>query len=207
MDIIAVQQLKSVGDYVRAPRKGALIQLSMEQKEDLWNIYECAWQLALAQKKIPFELVAHYAMDLKLRKHDDEAIVVDEVQDLRAVDLAFLAEQASGENQLTLLEDGKQRIYGPGYSLKALGINVAGKRSIKLYVNYRTTEEISKVAHDTLIDCGLQAIDLPKSLRHGPSPEMRKFSSKSKRMDWLVEVTLELHKKGRHRLAVIARFR
>ncbi|HYX34365.1 MAG TPA: 3'-5' exonuclease [Oligoflexus sp.] len=207
VDIIAAQQIRSVGDYIRAPRKGAHMTLTVEQKEELWAIYELAWQAAVSSQKIPYDLIAHYALDQKLRKLENDALVVDEVQDLKAVDLAFLAEQASGANQLTLLEDGKQRIYGPGYSLKSLGINVSGKRSIKLYVNYRTTDEISEVAHNSLMDHGLQEIDRPKSLRHGPTPETKIFTSQEKRLSWLIEAIFEQQKKGHHRLSVIARYR
>jgi hypothetical protein len=207
VDVIAAQKIKSLSEYIRAPRKNTGVTLSVEQKEQLWAIYEEAWQNAITTQRMPFELLSHYAIDQQLQHHAHEALIIDEVQDLRAADLAFLAEQASGPNQLTLLEDAKQRIYGSGYSLKSLGINVTGKRSIKLFVNYRTTEEIGAVAHQSLKEHGLKQIDLPKSLRHGPRPETKSFPNKDERATWLLDAISKQQRLGRNRIAIVARNR
>ena len=156
---------------------------------------------------MPGELVSHFALELKLSPHENTCLIVDEVQDLTAADLAFIGEQAPGANQLTLLEDSKQRIYGSGYSLKSLGINVVGKRSQKLFVNYRTTEEIGKAAALSLHGLEIDKIELPRSLRHGENAQVRRFTDSAEEAEWVKEHIYEVQKKGVKRIAVLGRTR
>lgn len=206
-EVIAAQRIQTIDSYIRAKRKGRGRTISVAQKEELWKIYEYSWNYAKERKAIPGELIAHFALDLKLAPQEDCCLVVDEVQDLKAVDLAFLGEQSPAANQLTLLEDTKQRIYGSGYSLKALGINVVGKRSQKLFVNYRTTEEIGKAAALSLHGLDIHKIDLPTSLRSGDDAVVKRFSSSSEEAEWVKENIYDLKKKGVSRIAVLGRSR
>jgi hypothetical protein len=205
--VIAAQQIRSIDKYVRASRRGLERPLSLRQKEELWRIYEIAWTYANEKCLIPFELTTHYALQQNLPPLSQEALIVDEVQDLQGVDLAFLAQQAPGPNQLTLLEDTKQRIYGVGYSLKSLGINISGRRSVKLFVNYRTTAEIGEVASHSLRDLGLMASDWPRPLRNGKKPEIKRFETSKVEQAWIIERLYECEKRGMQRIAVLGRTR
>ena len=75
-----------------------------------------------------------------------------------------------------------QRIYPRNRaSMSASGINIRG-RSRKLYLNYRTTEEIRRMAVAVLEGCevddldeGVDEVKRYKSLSHGPAPKTLDF--------------------------------
>jgi DNA helicase IV len=78
--------------------------------------------------------------------------------------------------------DGHQRIYTRNRaSMTACGIDIRG-RSRKLYLNYRTTEEIGRLAVAPLEGCEVDDLDEGsdevkryKSLSHGPVPRTLEF--------------------------------
>ena len=88
----------------------------------------------------------------------------------------------SGPSDLFFVGDGHQRIYTRNRaSMSACGINIQG-RSRKLYLNYRTTEEIRRLAVATLEGCEVDDLDdgsdevkRYKSLSHGPAPRTLVF--------------------------------
>jgi superfamily I DNA/RNA helicase len=87
-----------------------------------------------------------------------------------------------GTNDLFFVGDGHQRIYTRNRaSMSACGIDIRG-RSRKLYLNYRTTEEIRLYAVATLEGCEVDDLDEGsdevkryKSLSHGPVPQTLEF--------------------------------
>ena len=69
-------------------------------------------------------------------------MVVDEAQDLHPGQWRLLrASAAEGPDDMFVVGDTHQRIYGPHITLSEVGVNVRG-RSSKLSINYRTTGEI-----------------------------------------------------------------
>src|SRR5690606_15724078 len=71
------------------------------------------------------------------------AVVADEVQDFSEAALRLLrALVPEGANDLFLVGDAHQRIYGHRPSLSRCGIHVRGLRSRRLRLNYRTTQRI-----------------------------------------------------------------
>lgn len=205
VDIIAPQRIRTEAEYIKAPRPGRSRPLNLPKKKELWRIYEMCWILAKESGVLPYELMSHLALECGVPKIHDHALIVDEVQDLGPADLAALAECAPDANQLTLLEDRKQRIYGRGYSLKKLGINIVGKRSVALYVNYRTTEQIAMAAARNLPEDEQNAIGLAKSVRTGEAPVNKSFKNKKDLFSWLVGELLEISNEKRS--AVITRYR
>lgn len=81
------------------------------------------------------------------------------------------------KNDLFFVGDGHQRIYGRNKAaLSRCGIDIRG-RSRKLYINYRTTDEIQKQALSYLEGCLIDDLDggsdenqRYKLLSHGPAP-------------------------------------
>jgi hypothetical protein len=205
VDIIAPQRIRTEAEYIKAPRPGRARPLNLPKKKELWRIYEMCWRTAVESGALPYELLSHYALEKGVPKLHDHALIVDEVQDLGPADLAVLAESAPDANQLTLLEDRKQRIYGRGYSLKKLGINVVGKRSVMLYVNYRTTDEIAAAAGKNLPDDERNAIGLAKAVRKGEPPLTKAFKNKKELFAWLIA---ELKVSGKDlKIGIIAQYR
>lgn len=81
------------------------------------------------------------------------AVLVDEAQDFGADSLRFavcLAEVHDNEQDVLIVADSAQDIYGQGFTWKDAGINAQGRTRI-LRVNYRNTREILAFAHDFLV--------------------------------------------------------
>jgi superfamily I DNA/RNA helicase len=84
---------------------------------------------------------------------------------------------ARGPNDLFFVGDGHQRIYSRHRAaMSKCGIDIRG-RSHKLYLNYRTTDEIRRRAVALLEGCEVDDLDdgndeaqRYKSLSHGPAP-------------------------------------
>jgi superfamily I DNA/RNA helicase len=120
---------------------------------------------------------------LKDQPQTFSSIIVDETQDFGPQALRLLrAMVPSGPNDLFFVGDGHQRIYTRNRaSMSASGIDIRG-RSRKLYLNYRTTEEIRHLAVATLEGCEVDDLDEGsdevkryKSLSHGPAPKTLDF--------------------------------
>ena len=106
------------------------------------------------------------------------AIVADETQDLGPQALRLLrALVPAGPNDLFFVGDGHQRIYSRNKAaMSRCGIDIRG-RAKKLYLNYRTTDEIRRQAVALLEGCEIDDLDdghdetkRYKSLSHGPVP-------------------------------------
>jgi len=122
-----------------------------------------------------------------------DAVIVDEVQDLRPAELKLVRALARPE-LLMLCVDAGQRIYPGGFSLGALGIDVRGRGHV-LRINYRTTAQIRAQADRILasagddLDGGTAARGRARSLLSGPEPTLAGFADRGDELtaavDWL----------------------
>ena len=110
------------------------------------------------------------------------AVVVDETQDFGPQALKLLrALIAPGVNDLFFVGDGHQRIYSRNKAaMGKCGIDIRG-RARKLYINYRTTDEIRRQAVALLegievndLDDGHDEAKRYRSLSHGPVPDVER---------------------------------
>ncbi len=155
--------------------------LSRKKRDALWEIFE-NYRLQLSAKglKEPDDAYRDVCAFLEREGRPPYAhAVVDETQDFGPQALKLIrALVPSGPNDLMFVGDGHQRIYAKNKaSLSRCGIDIRG-RSKKLYLNYRTTEEIRREAVSLLegveiddLDGGSDEIARYKSLMHGPMPE------------------------------------
>ncbi len=131
-------------------------------------------------------------------------IVVDEGQDLSPSAYRLLRAMAGEEhrNDLFIVGDAHQRIYGHRASLSSCGINIRG-RSSYLRVNYRTTEEIRKWAFGLLkglsfddLDDGFDDGTQSVSLLHGERPTIQDFQSADQEFDYVLEQIMSVIEQG-----------
>lgn len=126
---------------------------------------------------------------------------MDEAQDfgMRAFKLlrALVDEH---ENDLFIVGDAHQRIYGHKVVLGQCSINVKG-RSKKLKLNYRTTDEIRKWAVALLagekiddLDEGNDSSNDYKSLYNGPKPEIKSFQDFNDELKYIHEYIKNIKK-------------
>ncbi len=187
--VILASGITSFEEYRSANRQGRGIPLNRSQKVEVWNIVEAYLAQCNRDKLIDGSRAAILAKSLLNDCHEGlyKAVIVDEAQDFGAPSFKLLRALAGAEheNDLFIVGDAHQRIYGKKVILKDCGINVTG-RSGKLKINYRTTEEIRKFAQ-RIID-GLPLDDLDDgidegkgylSLTHGKEPIVQNFNTEA----------------------------
>jgi AAA domain/UvrD-like helicase C-terminal domain len=183
--VILAQGLTTLDEYRTARRTGRGVVLSRSKRDAVWPVFE-EYRGQLASRKLKEvddayrEVAVFMTRELEAGKKMPaySAIVVDETQDLSPQALKLLrAIIPAGNNDLFLVGDGHQRIYARNRAaMSKCGIDIRG-RSRKLYLNYRTTDEIRKQAVALLEGCAIDDLDdgrdetkRYKSLSHGPSP-------------------------------------
>jgi mRNA-degrading endonuclease RelE of RelBE toxin-antitoxin system/ribosomal protein L31E len=186
--VIQPQGIKSLIDYKKASRIGRGTRLNREQRVAIWPVFEeYRYQLNRARYKEvddayrdAAELIHNQNIELPYC-----SIVVDEAQDMGTQAFNLIrALVPEGTNDLFIVGDAHQRIYGRNkVVLGKCGINIRG-RSRKLKINYRTTDEIRKWAVRLLerraiddLDGGEDTNILYKSLTHGEAPVVERFEN------------------------------
>lgn len=194
--VIQPQDIDSKDKYIRASRVGRGTRLSRADRIKIWPVFEEYRNLLnLDSAK---EVDDAYRDAAELLAGGDQAlpyqsVAIDEAQDMSAQAFQLMRRiVAEGANDLFIVGDGHQRIYGKHkVVLSHCGINIRG-RARKLRINYRTTEEIRawavRLLEDKVIDDldgGTDTNDGYKSLTHGDEPEIKNFASAEEQSEYL----------------------
>ena len=173
-------------EYRDAQRTGRGRGLQVRERQAIWKVFEQVYEELADKRLAPWTLIcrkAAEAIQTGRVQSPFDAVVIDEVQDLKPQEIRFLAVLADkNPGNLMLIGDAGQRIYPGGYSLRSLGIDVRG-RSHVLRINYRTTEQIRRFADRILpesaddLDGGTETRKGTKSLLKGPAPTLRGFTT------------------------------
>ena len=178
--VVLANEIVDEAAYLRVSRKGRGTRVDRAARSRAWqvfhayrsdlgrdNLYEWADVLREARMLLQKGSASPYA-----------AVCADESQDFSRSALLLLAALApAGRNNLLLVGDGHQRIYGQPVTLSSCGIEVRG-RAHRLRLNYRTTDAIAR--QGLAIIKGLRVDDLDggedslkgyTSLRQGTPPE------------------------------------
>lgn len=137
-------------DYLSTDRGGRGKALTPDQRRAVLAAYSWYHNALLSAGVVdPAEFV-RIAYRLRLKgeqtQSDYAAVIVDEVQDISEVALRLLYSLVGDrEDGLLLVGDATQRIFTRGYSLRGLGIDIAG-RGLVLRKNYRNTKQILQAA-------------------------------------------------------------
>lgn len=197
--VILAQGVRSRDNYRTVRRTGRGVILSRPKRNAIWPVFE-EYRAQLAVRKLKefddayadvAELLARERVETTGGNGESRArdlygaIVVDETQDFGPQALRLIrAMIAQGANDLFFVGDGHQRIFSRNKAaMSKCGIDIRG-RSKKLYLNYRTTDEIRKQAIAVLEGCSIDDLDdghdetrRYKSLSHGPVPVLRRMAS------------------------------
>ena len=181
--VILAQGITTLEQYRTARRTGRGVVLSRGKRDTVWPVFE-EYRGQLSSRKLK-EVDDAYREVAELLTSttavtDYSAIIIDETQDFgpQALKL-FRALIPVGPNDLFFVGDGHQRIYSRNRAaMSKCGIDIRG-RSRKLYLNYRTTDEIRRHAVALLEGCDVDDLDdghdetrRYKSLSHGPVPSV-----------------------------------
>jgi hypothetical protein len=183
--VVLAHGVTSKDDYRAVRRTGRGVVLSRAKRDALWPVFE-EYRGQLASRKLKevddaYREVSQLLDGERLSPDDAgpySAIVIDETQDLGPQALRLLRSMIGrNNNDLFFVGDGHQRIYTRNRAaMSKCGIDIRG-RSRKLYLNYRTTDEIRRQAVAVLEGCEIDDLDdghdetkRYKSLSHGPVP-------------------------------------
>src|SRR5262245_20734366 len=193
--VVQANGVEKRDDYLKAWRIGRASAIGRPQRDRIWSVFD-AYAQGLRDRGKPEWLSVIRQTRRYLEKEKARlpyrAVIVDEAPDFHIEEWKLIRAIApEGPNDLFLVGDAHQRIYGHKISLRNCGINIQG-RSSALRINYRTTEQIRAWAMSMLQ--GIEVDDLDgerrnekgyKSLLSGPAPEVHSLSSKKEEMAFL----------------------
>ena len=181
--VILAQGITNRDEYRVARRAGRGVVLTRRKRDAIWPVFE-EYRAQLASRKLKEvddayrDAATLLSSGVSPTEPGYSAIVIDETQDFGPQALRLLRAMVPlGANDLFFVGDGHQRIYTRNRAaMSRCGIEIRG-RSRKLYLNYRTTEEIRCRAVSLLEGCEIDDLDEGhdenrryKSLSHGASP-------------------------------------
>jgi superfamily I DNA/RNA helicase len=182
--VVLAQGVTTRDEYRTVRRTGRGVILSRAKRDAIWPVFE-EYRGQLTSRKLKEVDDAYREIASLLELGDGEgkllaysAIVIDETQDFGPQALKLLRAMIPREaNDLFFVGDGHQRIYTRNRAaMSKCGVDIRG-RSRKLYLNYRTTDEIRRAAVAMLEGCEIDDLDEGhdetrryKSLSHGPVP-------------------------------------
>ena len=194
--VVIPQEALSLEKYVKAKRTGRGVRLDRKKRIEVWKVFD-AYLSLMKQEQIRDINMAMYECSKLFAntgtKNKYAHIIVDEGQDFSDNAYRLLRTIAGEEkpNDIFIVGDSHQRIYGNHPTLSKCGINVRGRSSI-LKINYRTTEETRKYAFALLngisfddLDDDVDLGDKCRSLVHGEAPVIKCFADANEELKYL----------------------
>lgn len=197
-EVVQAQGVLDEPAYLRARRAGRGTRLTREQRKQVWEVLS-AYRRYLQGRGLmdPADTIREARLLLEAGQLPQRYahIVADEVQDFSEADLRLLrAMVPEGSDDLFLVGDAHQRIYGHKASLSRCGINVRGLRSRRLRLNYRTTQSIRNwsiailrgMAVDDLDEGTDDALKGYHSLRRGEPPQVVHHATEGSEAEFVI---------------------
>lgn len=203
--VVQANGIETLAEYLKVPRTGRGRTMTRQQRGLVWKVFEAYLQILKDRGKQEWlqtiQTTRRYLQEKK-PPLPYRAVVVDEAQDFHSEEWKLIrALVPSGANDLFIVGDAHQRIYGRKVVLTQCGISVHG-RSSTLRINYRTTEQIRTWAVAMLqgmsvddLDGGQDKGSGYKSLLSGPQPEVHPFPSVKEERQFLGDRLKELLQK------------
>ncbi|RIJ42670.1 UvrD-helicase domain-containing protein [Pontibacter oryzae] len=203
--VILHNNVKSLQEYLRTSRVGRGKAISRKQRQNLWSVFESydkyKKESGYIDKEEIYNRLTDYLTENSIKPFAH--CVADELQDFSNVELRFLrALIEEKKNDLFLVGDPLQQIYDRKIYFSKAGINIRGNRSKRLRINYRTSEEIKKLAFSVIQDIAFSDFDGEEeskngyvSLFHGDVPTYQIFKSKDDEISYIKEKITELKSK------------
>ena len=196
--VIQAHGVTTLDEYLHVSRVGRGTRLNRAARAKAWRVFE-EYRTQLAERGVKEVDDAYRDAAAFLQNDrgtlDYVGVVVDEAQDMGAQAYRLIRHIVpAGANDLFVVGDGHQRIYGRNkVVLGRCGIDVRG-RSRKLRLNYRTTEETRRWAARLLAGRTIDDLDGGSdddkgitSLTRGPEPMLRNFESREEQSAFIVD--------------------
>ena len=205
--VIQAHGVTTLDEYLHVSRVGRGTRLNRAARAKAWRVFE-EYRTQLAERGVKEVDDAYRDAAAFLQNDrgtlDYVGVVVDEAQDMGAQAYRLIRHIVpAGANDLFVVGDGHQRIYGRNkVVLGRCGIDVRG-RSRKLRLNYRTTEETRRWAARLLAGRAIDDLDGGSdddkgitSLTRGPEPMLRNFQSREEQAAFLVAYLKQVKTEG-----------
>lgn len=206
-DVVLPQGVVDEAGYLKAKRVGRGERVDRAERIAIWRVLE-RFTAALKQRSgddaTGLAACAIGALLSGAVTSPWRGVVCDEVQDASLVELRLLA--LLGGTHLFLVGDGHQRLYAKPASLRGAGIEIRG-RSVRLRLNYRTTQGICRAAIAAIDGVDLDVLDAEateasnaeagtelggyRSVRAGPPPERHVCADADEEADIVARVIKE----------------
>jgi superfamily I DNA/RNA helicase len=205
-DVIKGRQLLTFPEYQRVERYGRDKGLRRDsQRPFVWEVYQTYHQEMRRENLYDYEDLPLLALEALGNEGDGalyEAVIVDEAQDLRPVEVDLVARIAGGRRspRLTLLADPQQSIYYKGISWREAGVEVM-RGMPPLAKNFRNTRQILEAAW-SLASHGVEEpgdlVPPETTSRHGPKPCIVVRENWRDQLQAVEEIVLRLCQPGRY---------
>jgi len=205
-NVILFHGITTLEQYLSVSRMGRGKPISRKQKMDIWSLVELYNERKKQDNYIDraelFNLVSAFNNSLAIKPF--RYVIADEIQDLSNIELKFLRSLVEEkENDLFLVGDPYQKIYARKLNFTASGISVRGNRSKQLRINYRTSEEIKRLALSAIkginyddFDGEAEKLDGYLSLFHGVVPTYDIFKTKAEEIETITRFIDEFKQMG-----------
>ncbi|KKD09752.1 UvrD-helicase domain-containing protein [Streptomyces sp. WM6386] len=195
--VVLAQDLRTLEAYEACERRGRGSALAASKRPLVWRtIQEFTERLGADGLRTYLGTCAEAADLLEQEGPRYRHVVVDEAQDLHPAQWRLLrAAVPPRPDDLFIAGDPHQRIYDSKVSLKAVGINVAG-RATKMRKNYRSTHEILSWSTALLVgrpfeeladDSRNETLLGYRSALHGDGPDLRGAATEDAELTALVD--------------------
>lgn len=172
--IIDGRGLKTLEEYLEAPRPGRGHSFRKGLRETIWALHQAFTQTIKAKGITRWSDLRQQALAFiqsgQWKEHYDY-VVVDEAQDLSPLALTLMAELAKTPEGLFFAADNKQSLYSRNYSWSTVHprLQFMG-RTRNLKRNYRSTQEIDRAAFSILEHEDADEMEASISSLSGPIP-------------------------------------
>jgi len=182
-EVIIPQFITSFEQYKTASRVGRNTRIGLKDKVAIWGVVE-EFQKQKGDNYSKLELCNILSDYFRSKKEKPFAhLICDEIQDFSNPELSLLRSLVEEkENDLFLVGDPYQNIYKRKLNFTKSGIIVKGRRSRKLKINYRTTEEIKQLSMRVVSNLSVDDFEGTQenlkgylSLMHGNRPVYETF--------------------------------
>jgi len=200
-EVILYNAILTLDEYFKQSRIGRGKAITRKQRIELWSAVESYVDKKKEEKFLDraelFNKLSIYYNAQEVKPFSN--IIVDEIQDFSNVELRFIRSLVAEKNDdMFLVGDPYQRIYRRKINFSSAGINVRGTRSKRLRINYRTTEEIKRLAISTVkgysydnFEGEAEKLDGYLSLFHGEKPQYHLFSTKAEELAYIINIIKE----------------
>lgn len=194
--VVQPQGIDTLREYLKCSRTGRGTRLTRRHRREIWQVFEEYRRLldeAGFREPVDAMRDVRHILESKPGILPYRAVVVDEAQDMGPQEFLLIRQIVpEAGNDIFIVGDAHQRIYGKRVVLSRASINIRG-RGRKLRINYRTTEEnrnwalrlLSGLSFDDL-DGGIDVQKGYRSLVHGVAPEIHAFESFAEEIEFIV---------------------